>query len=269
MKLKTENRKLRIAMRCEKFEPLASAYIDQELSLVEVQEYRSHLDLCTPCSQHLRELEETSLFFKEARRPEVPRELHSYVMTAIERRTSGELSLLQGVIDWVLTLNPRPFSFATGAVVSIFLFAFTLAGFRPIPVNLKDAKLNSTAVLLAPPPDPIFGSRDQYYALNNISLNVSPSNSFELPRMNNSGPMAIFGYLAYPNPGNESMSALVEVDREGRGKLVNVLDEPKDPMVVEQFWWALHEGTFQPAIVEGQPVATRIIFFTEKVDIGG
>lgn len=256
-------------MRCETFQPMASAYLDQELSLSELKEYRAHLGGCTLCSQHLQELEETSMFFREVRRPEVPRELHGYVMTAIEWRTSGEMSFAQGVMDWMLTLNPRPFSFATGAVVSIILFALTLSGFRPIPVNAADSRLNSTAVLLAPPPDPIFGSGDEFNLYNNISLKALPTDSYELPRMVNRGSMASFGYLAYQQPGNESMSALVEVDRDGRGTLVNVLDDPKDPMVVEQFWWALHERTFQPAIVEGQPVATRIVFFTEKVDIGG
>jgi hypothetical protein len=281
MKLKTENQKLRITMRCEKFEPMASDYIDQELSATELQVYRAHIDLCTPCSQHLQELEETSLFFKEVRRPEVPRELHSYVMTAIERRASGEVSLRQGVMEWMLTLNPRPFSFATGALFSIVLFAITLAGFKPLPVSSAGPKVSATAVLwaTAPPLDPILSSLEEYDRLNNISaksslqnndfVKASSTNSYEIPRMINSSSTASFGYLAYPNPGNESMTAWVEVDRDGRSKLIDVIDEPKDPMAVEQLWWFLHERTFQPAIVDGQPVATRIIFFAEKVDVSG
>jgi hypothetical protein len=256
-------------MRCETFEPIASAYIDQELTPVELKEYRSHLAGCAFCRQHLQELEETSLFFKKMPQPELPRELHSYVMRAIESRTSGELSLRQSISEWMLTMNPRPFSVATGVIVSLIMFAFTLSGFKPLPVNAADSALNSTAILLATPPDPIFSSGSEFNLYNDISQKDSTTNSYELPRMVNSGSISSFSYLAYQQPGNESMSALVEVDANGRGTLVDVLDDPKDPMVVEQFWWTLHDRTFQPAIVEGQPVVTRIVFFTEKVDIGG
>lgn len=267
-------------MRCEKFEPMASAYIDQELSSTELQEYRAHIDLCTPCGQHLQELEETSLFFKEVRRPEVPRELHSYVMAAIEQRASGELSLRQGLLEWMLTLNPRPVSFATGAVFSVVLFAITLAGFKPLPVNSANSVAQTTAVLWVKPPDPVVSSLEEYGRYNNISMKSSLPNhdssvtasidGYELPRMDNStGSISSFVYLAFSSPGPESMVAMVEVDRDGRGKLVDMIDDPKDPMAVEQLWWFLHDRTFLPAIVDGQPVATRIIFFAEKVDISG
>jgi hypothetical protein len=257
-------------MRCKNFESMASAYVDQELSASEAQEYHSHLAVCAPCCEHLEELEMTSLFFKESRKPEVPRELHSYVMTAIERRVSGDISLQQRTVEWLLTLNPRPFSFATGAVVSIILFAFTLSGFKPLPASPEG--LNSMAVLLAPPPDPVVSSGNQFNAYNDISANTSTADDeayYELPRMLNSGSMVSFSHLAYQKPGNEGMSVMLEVETDGRAKLVNVLDDPNDPAVVEQLWWILGNPTFQPATVEGQPVSTRIILFVEKMDVGG
>jgi hypothetical protein len=268
MKLKTENRKLRTVMRCEKFEPMASAYLDQELTPIELNEFRSHLDVCSLCRQHLQELEKTSLFFKKVPRPEVPRELHSYVMTALESRTSGELSLRQSFSEWMLTLNPRPFSVATGVIVSLILFAFTLSGFKPLPAHAADSVLNDTAILLAPPPDPVLSPVSEYALYNKDLQKISVTDQYELPRIENTrASMSSFGYLAYQTPGNESMSALVEIDKDGRGTLVHVLDEPKDPMVVEQFWWALHNPTFQPAMVEGQPVATQMVIIMYKVDI--
>jgi hypothetical protein len=256
-------------MRCENFESMASAYLDQELTPVELNEYRSHLAVCLLCRRHLQDLEESSLFFKKVPQPELPRELHGYVMRAIESRTSGELNLRQSISEWMLTLNPRPFSVATGVIVSLILFTFTLSGFKPLPGSGTDSGLNSTAILLAKPIDPVFSPGSEFNLYNDISQKDSTTDSYELPRMVNSGSISSFSYLAYQNPGNESMSALVEVDAEGRGTLVDVLDAPKDPMVVEQFWWTMHDRTFQPATVEGQPVATRIVFFTEKVDIGG
>jgi hypothetical protein len=269
-------------MRCKKFEPMASAYLDQELTSIELQEYRAHLGVCTPCSRYLQELEETSLFFKNVRRPEVPRELHSYVMTAIERRASGEVSLRQEAMEWVLTLNPRPLSFATGAVFSIMLFAITLAGFKPLPVNSANSGGQLTQASWKKPPEPVLSSLEEYGRYNDISMKsdmpshdasaTSSVDGYELPRMDNStGSISSFVYLAFPNPGPESMVAMVEVDRNGRGKLVDMIDDPKDPMAVEQLWWTLQDfdPVFRPAILDGQPVATRIIFFAVKVDVWG
>lgn len=244
---------------------MASAYLDQELSASGANEYRLHLEECSPCCEHLEELETTSLFFKEIKKPEVPRELHSYVMTAIERRASGDINLHQRTVEWLLTLNPRPFSFATGAVVSIILFAVTLSGFKPLQTSPEDRKWNSTAVLLA---EPIVSSGNEFNLYNDISAKASTTDSYELPRMN-SGSMVSFSHLAYQKPGNEGMYVMLEVATDGRAKLVNVLDDPNDPAVVEQLWWTLGNPTFQPATVEGQPVSTHIILFVEKMDVGG
>ena len=68
---------------------------------------------------------------------------------------------------------------------------------------------------------------------------------------------------------NEGMAAIIEVGQDGRGKLVSVLDEPNDPTLVEQLWWASGKQTFQPATVEGQPVSTHIVMLFEKMDVYG
>jgi hypothetical protein len=256
-------------MRCETFESMASAYVDQELTTHELQESRAHLAICPLCRKYVKELEETSLFFKAAPRPEVPRELHGYVMTALERRVSGSVNLRQRINEWVLKINPRPFSYATGAVVSILLFAITLSGFRPIPVNAEDRRWDSTAVLLAPPPA-VISSETEFNVYNNIPTNTASSydETYELPQMN-SVSMVSFSHLAYQRPGNESMTVLLKVETDGHAEVVNVLDDPKDPMVVEQLWWNLLNPTFKPATINGQPVATQVIMFVEKMDVGG
>lgn len=254
-------------MRCEHFESTASAYLDQELTANEAQEYQSHLAKCPPCGEYLAELEATSLVFKEIKKPQVPRELHSYVMTAIDRRVSGDISLQQRIVEWLLTLNPRPFSFATGAVVSVILFAVTLSGFKPLPVD--------TSKLMAPPPSTVLwsvgritSSGNEFNAYNDITANASTNNAdYYIPQVDTA--WVSLSHLAYQNPGDEGMTALLEVEADGSAKLVRVIDDPKDPMVVEQLWWASHNRLFQPAMVEGQPVATRIVIFMEKMDVGG
>jgi hypothetical protein len=78
-----------------------------------------------------------------------------------------------------------------------------------------------------------------------------------------------FSHIAYQKRGNEGMSALVEVDSDGCGRLVDVIDAPKDPYMIEQLWWSLRNRTFQPATVSGRPVSTRIILLVEKMDVSG
>jgi hypothetical protein len=65
------------------------------------------------------------------------------------------------------------------------------------------------------------------------------------------------------------MAALVEVETDGSAKLVDILDAPQDPYLVEQLWWSLGARTFKPAFVSGRPVTTRIILLVEKVDVRG
>ncbi|MBI3650974.1 MAG: hypothetical protein HY231_07970 [Acidobacteria bacterium] len=252
-------------MRCETFETMASAYLDEELNAHELQASRSHLAICPLCRNYLQELQNTSACFKEIPRPEAPRELHSYVMVAIERRVKGEISLRQRAIEWMMKLNPRPFSFATGAVVSVILFAATLSGFRPLPV---DTSKLTTPPLTSVPQVP--SSLVEYNLYNNLpATKASSSNEeYELPQMNSSS-MVSFSNLAYQKPGDEGMAALVQIGVDGRARIVDVLDDPKDPMVVEQFWFALMNPTFKPATINGEPVATQIVMLVEKMDVGG
>src|SRR5262249_819850 len=92
---------------------------------------------------------------------------------------------------------------------------------------------------------------------------------YELPRVLDNSALVSFSHIAYQKAGNQGMSALVEVDSEGRGALVDVLDAPKDPYLIEQLWWSLRDRTFQPVTGSGHPVPTRIILLVEKVDVTG
>ena len=249
---------------------MASAYVDQEINAHEARETRAHLAICPLCRRYLQELEETSLLFKGIPRPEVPRELRGYVMTAIEGRAAGELSLRQRLMEWMLKINPRPFSWATGVVTSILLFAATLSGFRPIPVD------TSKLTALPPPPpiiERIIGTDDEFKALNGgaITVSIADNQQYELPQMDNPEEWGSFSRIAYQKPGNESMAALLQIEKDGRARLVKVLDDSKDPMVVEQLWWILANPlpTFKPAMINGEPVTTQVVAFFEKVDIGG
>src|ERR1044072_4765023 len=107
-------------MECKKSQLSASAYIDRELPEQEYAEYRAHMLTCGDCRLHLVELEQVSLMLREVEQPEPPRELHSYVMTEVTRRSSNEISMRQRVFEWLLKLNPRaPASNNGGGVASL------------------------------------------------------------------------------------------------------------------------------------------------------
>jgi len=252
-------------MECKKFELTASAYIDRQLDENEAARYREHLFACDGCRLHLTETEAVSLSLRNADKPEVPRELHSYVMTEALRRARREISLTDSVFEWLLKLNPRPVAYATGLVISVLSFASLFSSFRPIPSSGPQ----SVQVAIYPI---INGSDREYHSYNNLppdASSVTTENYYQLPRVLDNSALVSFSHIAYQKPGNQGMSAMVEVDPEGRGRLVDVLDAPADPYMIEQLWWSLRNRTFQPATVSGHPVPTRIILLVEKVDVSG
>src|ERR1044072_6704035 len=110
-------------------------------------------------------------------------------------------------MEWMLKLNPRPFSFATGSVATVFLFIFLLTGLKPIPVPREESRLDDVTALMTVPP--IVSPIDEFNRYNDLppGTNFGGSKDYELPRLND-GSMVSFSNIAYQKPGNEAMSAL-------------------------------------------------------------
>lgn len=258
-------------MECKKFELTASAYIDRQLNESDATRYREHLFACDRCRLHLAETEATSLALRSVQQPDVPRELRSYIMTEAARRARREVTFTQGVFEWLLKLNPRPVSVAAGVVVSLLSFATLFSSFKPIPLGAVESQEAAISPVIS-------GSNREYHSYNNLppdaagSVDAASKDSehyYQLPRVLDNSALVSFSHIAYQKPGNQGMSALVEVDPDGRGRLVDVLNAPQDPYLIEQLWWSLRDRTFQPATVSGRPVPTRIILLVEKVDVSG
>lgn len=252
-------------MECKKFNLAASAYIDRQLKEAESAEYRLHLSSCAGCRMHLAEMEVVSLSLRNSDAPAVPRELHSNIMREATRRARKEITLSEMLFEWLLKLNPRPVGIAAGVIISIVSFTSLFSSFRPIPLG---SPANGQAAAIYPI---ISGSDREYNSYNNLPQagSIDSDHYYQLPRVLDNSPLVSFSHIAYQKPGNQGMSALVEVDPEGRARLVDVLDSPSDPFMVEQLWWSLRDRTFQPATVSGRPVSTRIILLVEKMDVGG
>lgn len=252
-------------MNCKDSRLKASAYLDRQLPEKEYAEYRAHLLACAGCREHLAETEITSMMLRQTGRAEVPRELRSYVMMAVERESALRINFGQRGLEWLLSLNPKPLSYATGVVTSLLLFAFMFSGFKPIP--MKKGSFGEVFVLPT-----VYSSDEEYHNYNNIpEAGDSADNEhyYQLPRVLNNSAIVGFSNLAYKKSGNETMRALIEIAPDGRGYVVDMLQESGDSNMVEQFWWFINEESFQPALVKGRPVQTRIVFVAEKIDVSG
>ena len=253
-------------MECKKFELMASAYLDGRLTDAEAESCRGHMRTCRDCRLCFEEVEQASLLLRELRPPEPPRELHGYVMREAAARSRKEITIRQHALAWLLRFNPRLVAYSAGSVISAVLFALVFSSFRPIPVPAVEA--NETALIFPV----VSGSDREYHSYNNLPQDQdaqAEEHYYQLPRVLDNSALVSFSHIVYDKPGNQAMSAMVEVDPDGRAQLIDVLDAPKDPHVIEQLWWTLRNRTFQPATVSGHPVSTRIIMFVEKVDISG
>ena len=254
-------------MKCKKYRSRASEYLDRRLDEKEADEYRSHLSACNGCRAHLSETGAVSLALKRSEEPEMPRELRSYIMSEVERHAGREISFDQSLFEWLLRLNPRPLSYAAGVVVSAILFSFILSAIKPIPVvgAATAASRQADAIQAVTSPE------EEYKAYNDIPIEESlndDDHSYELPRVLDDSSLVSFSHVSYQQAGG--IAFLVEVSADGRGDLVRVLsDEPLPPQLVEQLWWSVSDRSFQPAMVEGRPVRTRIVVLVEKMDVRG
>lgn len=253
-------------MECKKSKLITSAYLDRELTAAEAVAYREHQASCSDCRLYLTEVEQSSLILRELQMPETPRELHSYVMREVTSLAYKEVPLEQQALAWLTKFNPRLVAYSSGFIISAILFGIVFSGFRPIPVPVAEA--NETAMIFPV----VSGSEREYQRYNNLPQdnNAAPEDHYyQLPRVLDNSALVSFSHIVYNNPGHEAMSAMVEVDPDGRAQLIDVLNAPKDPYIIEQLWWTLRSRTFQPATVSGHPVSTRIIMFVEKIDISG
>ena len=250
-------------MVCNEFKWSASLFVDRQLGAHEAAKYQAHIDTCADCRLRFAETRQMSLMLKGALRPDLPEEIHGNVMTAVRMRSAGEVKLAWKVIDLLQKLNPRLVSYAAGALVSAVLFGITLAGLKPIP---------SGGGMVASYTPGITVSDGVYHLYNDLPPDSGLgefNHAYELPRVVDSSSLISFSNVAYQKPGDEGAAALVEVMPDGRGKLLEMLEEPSDPNFIDELKWSLSKRPFQPAIRSGQPVQTRIVLLLQKIDVSG
>src|ERR1044071_4629649 len=121
-------------MECKKFQTLASAYLDGQVTDAEAVACDAHLAACGDCRRQFAEVEQASSLLRELTTPETPRELHGYVMREVALRARKELTVMQRAVGWLQKFNPRLVAYSAGSMVSAMLFALVFSGFPPIPL---------------------------------------------------------------------------------------------------------------------------------------
>ncbi|PYP86835.1 MAG: hypothetical protein DMF61_11550 [Blastocatellia bacterium AA13] len=253
-------------MKCKEFEVIASTCFDGEADEHETASYRAHLDECVICRGVQHQIKSTSQVLKNLKPVEVPMELHGYIMSEARLESSGEAALGQRLLKILLSFNPRLVSYGAGALASLMMFSITLAGFRPFPIVSRVLEPLAEVVQI------VRGSDNEYHAYNNLPVDPEGSTDnhfYELPRVNPQSSLVSFSHIAYQKPGEEGAAALVEIQPDGTARIVQVLEHPHDPALLRTLSWSLSKRPFQPAIIEGKPVLTRIVMVVEKVDVWG
>ena len=217
---------------------------------------------------YLSEIRQTSSMLAAAAASveiDLPRELHGYVMNGVSRRSAGQISVAERTIEYIQKLNPRLVSYGVGVMISAVLFGLTLMGFKPLPAfgTFSGPYVSFTS---------IFGSDEQYHSYNELppdSVENSNQHYYELPRVIEDSSLISFSNVAYRKPGYEDGAVLADVSPDGRAHVVKVLKQSSDPAVLYDLEWSLSKRPFQPALISGKPVQTRIVLLFQKVDITG
>jgi len=252
-------------MKCKDYRMSASAFIDGDLEPAKSSSFNAHIRECSDCREYLSDLKQMSFALAGVGPIDVPRELRSYVMTSISRRASGRMGIAERAVEYVQKLNPQLVSYGVGVLISAILFGLTLSGFKPIPTF---ATLEAQYVSM----QSIFGSDEQYHSYNELPPDsVAPSNQhyYELPRVVEDSSLISFSNVAYRRPGDEEGAVLTDVSPDGRATIVKVLKAANDPAVIGDLEWSLRKRPFQPALISGKPVPTKIVLVFQKVDITG
>ena len=227
-------------------------------------EYQVHLTGCADCRSYLSQLKEVSRMVSHLPSVEPPRELRSYVMAEVRQQATDRFTFSHRAFQMLFKLNPHLLSYSVGIVASVVLFGATLAGFKPIGIN--------GPTMTAEDMQPIIGSDLEYHSYNDMPPDArvnSNEHNYELPRVVDDSSLVSFSSIAYRKSGDEGTSALIEVGSDGRAKVVELLEKPKDPDVTKYLNWSLSKRPFLPAILSGKPVQTRIVLIMQKVDVSG
>jgi hypothetical protein len=241
-------------MKCKTFKKQVSLYLDDQLNSWEQPAFILHLNQCVDCREYLEQMRTLWQSLRRWPRPQAPADFVAHTMAAFDarsqRRQAGLWGRLVQMSNWA-TLHPRPVSAVASFVITLVLYSVILGHLKPI-----------TYVPVAAHREPITLSSSEFNWLNNAAGPPS-SSPYTFPRVETMHQLV--ASIDQTRKGHFVVVTLIHPD--GKASLVEVIDPPGSPEVIEQVQVALRNLSFRPAMISGRPVATQLVLMVQRVDV--
>lgn len=265
-------------MHCSEVTRRTSEYLDRRLGDAERSSFAEHLVVCARCRARVEETRAAVRLLRESAHPAPPPDLFDATMRAIDRTAAPRLTIMtlpprrrlrpQGGILRFLNRLAADYEFniiaySVGLVVTFFLFGGTILGLRPLWEVARDMRADDPTIWIT-------GSEARVMGVPAESGYTTVA--YTLPRVDRTGSLPQFAANTGGGADSDDILVLAEVMPDGRASIVEVLNGPNDPDIVNSLQVALDRPAFVPASAvseSGQPVASRVVLLLQRVDVVG
>jgi hypothetical protein len=262
-------------MHCQESQKRTSEYIDHLLGEVDRSAYVDHLAACAPCRAHLGEMRGTVEWLRSLPAIPPPPDLYESTFRAIDRTEEPRLAVVATPprrrlrpMDAGLGALVRRFfvehefhliAYSVGMVASFFLFTGVLMGLRPLVALTAGQSPRQATIWIT--------TREA----DAMGVDLEPrlaAVAYTIPKVSEQGGLPQFA--ARSQASGSDLIVLADVSAEGRASIVEILGGTADPQVVGELAIALNRRVFVPArAISGRPVASRVVFLLQRVDVVG
>jgi len=239
-------------MNCLKFRQQASIYIDRQLDSASNQEFLFHLNSCSGCFEYVDEIRRTTQLLKQLGNSLPPESLASDILAKVETtKEQRPHHLLAWLRNFTLYSRPQYVAYTTSFLLTCLLFVSILYDLKPSFRFTRQIEGGWKEVFSTPP-------LNEARPINETLPSVQSANAIvELTFQNN-----------HKMP-TKDLFVVAEVTTEGRAKLIELVDEPKNPQLERHVDAALKRASFKPATKDGRPVKSRMYLLIQTIDVRG
>ena len=238
-------------MNCLKFRQQASLYIDRQLDSAANQEFLFHLNSCSGCFEYVDEIRRTAQMLKQLGHSLPPENLASDILAKMETtKEQSPLDLLACLRNFTLYSRPKYVAYTTSFLLTCLLFVSILYDLKPsfrFTRNIEEGFVG----LVTPPLNEIRPIKETLPSVQsaNAIVELTFQNNHQMP--------------------TKDLFVVAEVTTEGRAKLIELVDGPKNPQLERHVDAALKRASFKPATKDGRPIKSRMYLLIQTIDVRG
>jgi len=241
-------------MNCLKFRQQASLYIDRQLDSEANQEFLFHLNSCLGCFEYVGEIRRTAQLLKQLAHSTPPEDLASEILAKVGNTSEQKpRDFMAWLRNFTLYGRPQYIAYTTSFLITCLLFVSVLYQLkpkfrfsRPIEQSLFDV------ITKEPPP-----------------INVPLPTKVIPPSVQSANAIVELTFQNYHQMPTRDLFVVAEVTTEGRAKLIELVDGPKNPQLERHVDAALKRASFNPATKDGRPVKARMFLLIQTIDVRG